>query len=392
MFRIVHEDPQQSGWMYQGGFLLMAVLAAFAIIAASGPQDTPYTKALSWKPLVWLGTLSYGLYLWHWPIYVVLDTELTGLTGVRLLGLRLAVTLGVACASYYLVEAPIRFGRLAERRPRYLALGGAATAVAVVIAAMVIVKPDPTALETLTDSEIAELNIKEGPEVQPGDLKVLLVGDSVAQSLGYYRPSPMPGYAVKTAAIIGCGVARGDLVPVGKPEPPPRPQCDKWPKLWTAEVQQFNPDVSVLMIGAWEIFDHEVNGDLLQVGSPAYEKYLLTELERGHEILTANGAPLVILTSECFKVLKPGTASDWQERNDTSRVDWVNSVIEKFAKRHKDTVTVMDLHGYVCPDGSYVGELDGVKLHDDGTHFTREGAPVIWSWLAPQLDQFRPAS
>lgn len=388
-FVFATDDPGTTPWLYTGGFLAVAMVSAAAIIGASAEGNSAYLKVLSVKPLVWIGSISYGLYLWHWPVFVVLSSEKTGLGGPALLVLRLLVSFALAVASYKLVEAPIRFGALSRPRPRAIALSGGAAALALVLVAALTVKPEGGLLETLTDEEIAALDNGQGPVVEPGDTKVLLVGDSVAQSLGYYQ-GDSPGLAIKTAAIIGCGVARGSLVPIDRPPPPPREQCETWPERWQAAIQQFDPDVSVVQIGAWEIIDREVDGELLQVGTEEYADYLWSELELGHRILTQDGRPMVLLTSACFKVTKPGTPSDWAERDDTSRVDWLNSVLTDFAAAH-DNVTLIDLHAKVCPDGTYVGELNGVELYEDGTHYTKDGAPVIWAWLTPQLKQFGPA-
>jgi hypothetical protein len=86
----------------------------------------------------------------------------------------------------------------------------------------------------------------------------------------------------------------------------------------------------------------------------------------------------------CFKVLKPGTPGSWPEKGDASRVQWVNSAFEEWAD--DNDVEIADIHGLVCPDGEFVGEVDGVAYTDDGSHYTHEGAPLVWNWLTPQLD------
>jgi peptidoglycan/LPS O-acetylase OafA/YrhL len=98
--------------VYSGGFLLLSVAVCGLIVAASHPGSW-FGRLLGRQPLRWMGERSYGLYLWHWPIYVVtrpgLDIQLTD--GANLL-LRLALTCAVAELSYRFIEHPIREGAI----------------------------------------------------------------------------------------------------------------------------------------------------------------------------------------------------------------------------------------------------------------------------------------
>ena len=94
--------------LYRGGFLVFAVAAAVAVTAVSRPGGF-----LAWvfgsKPGRWMGTRSYALYLWHWPVFVYTRPQLdVPLTGTANLVLRLAVTVILAEGSYRLVEQPLR--------------------------------------------------------------------------------------------------------------------------------------------------------------------------------------------------------------------------------------------------------------------------------------------
>ena len=71
-----------------------------------------FARGLAWGPLHFIGTISYGIYLWHWPVIVYLNGSRTGLSTWPLDLLRIVVTVALSTASYYLVERPIRLARL----------------------------------------------------------------------------------------------------------------------------------------------------------------------------------------------------------------------------------------------------------------------------------------
>ena len=95
-------------WLYRGGFLLVAILGLIVIIS-SGKQHTLMSKLLSFKPIVFIGKISYSLYLWHFPI-LVLTTPVSeiGNPNIFFVILRIVLTFAVAIVSYVFVETPIR--------------------------------------------------------------------------------------------------------------------------------------------------------------------------------------------------------------------------------------------------------------------------------------------
>ena len=95
-------------WMFQGGLVAASVLAALVIAGVAQPDSGAFGRLLSVRPLRWIGGISYGIYLWHWPVYVLMTDVTTGLGGWALLVARLAATLAAASTSFYLIERPIR--------------------------------------------------------------------------------------------------------------------------------------------------------------------------------------------------------------------------------------------------------------------------------------------
>ncbi|MEZ5116141.1 MAG: acyltransferase family protein [Candidatus Nanopelagicales bacterium] len=108
-----------SNALYRGGFLVIAVVVAVLIAAASHP-GAPFGRWLGTQPWRYIGERSYGLYLWHWPIFVVTRPDLDiPVEGVWNLLLRLGLTFGVAELSYRYVELPIRHGAIGRFMARW---------------------------------------------------------------------------------------------------------------------------------------------------------------------------------------------------------------------------------------------------------------------------------
>jgi peptidoglycan/LPS O-acetylase OafA/YrhL len=101
-----------SGYLYQGGFSLVGFASALLIAGAVWcPPQAPVRRILSFGPLCWVGQISYGLYLWHWPVFRALaDYPLD--PALKML-LEVGATLAIAAGSFYLVER--HFLRLKDR-------------------------------------------------------------------------------------------------------------------------------------------------------------------------------------------------------------------------------------------------------------------------------------
>jgi peptidoglycan/LPS O-acetylase OafA/YrhL len=114
--RILHP-----GRFYEEGLPLVAVATGLIILSVVVAHDGLLARVLALAPLVWIGRVSYGLYLWHYPIDRIIhpDAHTFGLSGAGLQLLRLAATLAVVTLSFYLAERPVlRYkSRFEFRRP-----------------------------------------------------------------------------------------------------------------------------------------------------------------------------------------------------------------------------------------------------------------------------------
>ena len=122
--------------LFQGGFLLTG-LATLAVIAAVTHPRAIMGKLLGNPVLNWVGTRSYGLYLYHWPIYEIIRKEAGIKLDVAQFGIAMVATVVITEASFRYIETPVRKGAIgralkglgtqtaeaADRRRKYLAAG-----------------------------------------------------------------------------------------------------------------------------------------------------------------------------------------------------------------------------------------------------------------------------
>ena len=105
---------QYQPFLFRGGFALVALVTGVVIMITVHPRARLLGAGLLGRqPLRWIGLRSYGIYLWHWPVFMVTRPELdVPIDGWRLVALRLAATVVLADLSYRFVETPIRNGAL----------------------------------------------------------------------------------------------------------------------------------------------------------------------------------------------------------------------------------------------------------------------------------------
>jgi peptidoglycan/LPS O-acetylase OafA/YrhL len=99
--------------LFRGGFLLTGI-ATLMIIAAVTHQRAALGRLLGTPILNWVGTRSYGLYLYHWPIYQIIRREAGLPLTMAQFVLAMVLTIPITEASYRYVELPIREGRIGE--------------------------------------------------------------------------------------------------------------------------------------------------------------------------------------------------------------------------------------------------------------------------------------
>ncbi len=357
--------------LYHGGFLATGIAAAVIILAAIHPQRGPIAVALSFPPLCWLGLISYGLYLWHWPIDVILYPARAGFNGWPLFATQSAVAIAIATASYVLVEAPIRHGALRPRQWRWIAPATAVLLVGAIFAAT-------------AGAKSIQLPDDDTGRAAPGG--VLVVGDSVARTVapGLDRR----GFDVTNEGANACRLMVGKI----RGGPPTEP-CP-WHQIFQRNVRVLKPGVVVLVQGAFELLDIKPPGSprWFIPGDLFWANYYKATLETAVKLLTATGANVVIPSIPCMgSPILDAKIAEASQFN-VARVRAANAVIALVARKNPK-VTAPDLFSFLCPTGKYQDSLNGVSgVRVDGVHFSRAGSDLVASFLAPAIAAVKPAT
>ena len=354
---------QTSTKLSHGGFPVYALGTTIIIYAATRPGLV--SKFLSIPFLRWAGLISYGLYLYHWPIFLVLDKERTGLSTAPLFVVRMAVTLVIALASYFLLEQPIRRGTMIKTG-RQLIVAGVSGAVVVAAVAFVVTLDPPQSQIPYANQKLSDFNgaaVDQGGSdssvvpIAGAPTTVMLLGDSSAVDASpalsaMFRAAGTQNFV--SAPYAGWGL--------------PQPGVDL--ATWMGQAGDLTPDLYVMMAGFWD------QDYLAKNGEAAYEKVLDDAVTQ----LTANGAKVMWIG------MVPGGKNIDRP---------VNDVAKRVAEAHPDQVTYIELDESLhLPDGATVVEAvkgseewprsystaDGTVVlmrKPDGWHFCPAGAEQV---------------
>ncbi len=172
---LTYTQEGTSPFAYRGGFMLSALSAAALIIGAVCVPGGPLARCLSVRPLVWIGTVSYGAYLWHYPVFIELDPIRTGTTGLELFAIRFVATFALAAVSYYLVERPVMEGVF------WRSLKALVPSVALLLGTVVVV----VAATTLPATAAVDVHRFRTSSPVTNPPEVVVLGDSTALTLGF---------------------------------------------------------------------------------------------------------------------------------------------------------------------------------------------------------------
>ena len=388
-----------SSFDYRGGFLLCSLLTAAALVAAVCVPRGILATVLSLRAFVWLGSISYGAYLWHFPIAVFVTSSNTGLGATGLLFLRLIMTIGIAAASFYLIERPIldgHFWRSIKAVP--VASLSTAAVVGVIIVATIPAGGAPKPVTHFSASHAGS---------RPAHLVVL--GDSTGLTLGYALKATAPvGTTVENAALFGCGTPIGamysnDPPNTGEPMFAPcnsaTPALERWPARDASAIAATGPgDVVLYVGGTWECQDILRDGRWQNITQSGFRRYVLAQLEVLEATATAKGAHLEMTTMPAIAEGRIWGAPSVPDDSAQRRLLY-DQLVRQVASQHPRAVSVIDYAHVLTPRGHFAETLDGVQVRTpDGVHTpafapgdsfasnsTPQVAQAFYDWISPRI-------
>ncbi len=394
-----HETAIGDPRLFRGVTALNAGLTALVIVAVlAGPLD----RLLGVAPLRGVGKISYAAYLFHWPLFLLIAAPRVHRPRHELFAVRVTVTLALATASYFLIEAPFRF-RL--RMPRLGLAAVLATGATLVVALAVVVPAGQPAFADLGRVQVAAATGGFRPArdvtmvgaVRPAGGRpvatVFLAGDSVAYSMmpGFlWWNDHEPGRQIQIDSHIafGCPLGGQDLVQ-DVTEHWVMDDCRAWRPDLPGALATSKPDAIVMVMGLEDLNGHKVGGQWRTFGDRGYERWLRHRIAELATMLTRPGVPVLWLTFPHVRSHDPADPTrPWQDLpiNDPAKVDRLNALIRQVAAHHPG-ITVVDLAGWLqtWPGQSFRPD------DRDGVHFSFAAADRVDTWLIPQVLAALPA-
>ncbi|HUA94491.1 MAG TPA: acyltransferase family protein [Acidimicrobiales bacterium] len=374
-----HLVPETSRLAFRGGFLLASLAAAAIIAGVVLSPAGPVARALALRPVQYVGRISYGAYLWYWPVILVLSTQRVHLGQWELFACRVALTLMLAAISSKFVEMPIRRGSL----PGWRALIGAPAAAGTALLLVVVSSGFQPVAQASTPPSLRPSGSS------PGAVRVLLVGDSMAGSLGV----TLAPYAAKHHIDLineghpGCGLttdAEYDLLLYHSTPGAPCRLGDPSALLdaWRGYIDEYRPQV-VVYLARIDMFTQIHDGTWTSIDGSTFDRYLTSQLRLGLKVLGAHGARVVLMTSPYYNVTADGVVDVPEDT--PGRVVRYDQILAQAAKDAPGT-TVFPLGTVVDPRHTYQGTVDGVPMRcSDFVHFSVSAGKVIAPRLLPVL-------
>lgn len=401
-------------WLYPGWITLVPVLGTGLLVLTALPAQSRTGRVLASPPMAYIGRISYGAYLWHWPV-IVFTTYLWGALTDEIRTVLVLVSLGLGALSYHLIETPIRRVDVRQHKDRLYAMFAGQTIVLLLVAAMLVHLAGRP--ETLADKSLQKIKNEIGNfhelwddcwgkvddycrigAAGDGPPDYIVWGDSMANSAlpafdAYGKATGKRGAIMTTAACAP--------LPDISREYGGRDICIDF-NTEVRDLLRDAPATEVFLMARWtyyaegyedqrswtpnqaKIVDRSgrvLPGANFEIFAPAFEA-LLDEIGIRHKVTLINlwpvvpySVPVAMLREAWFGTrVEPITLEQYMARN--------GRVVEYIAETGRlRGMRVVSPHEEICGSGICVLHRDGVPLYVDQTHLGPEGSKVLTQML-----------
>lgn len=386
LFAFVYYDGETP---FPGLAALPPCLGSALIIATGGGGQTPVSRMLAMKPFVWVGLISYSLYLWHWPLIVLLREAVpidyfTPMQGVGVL----IAGLGLGYLSWRFVEQPFRSGAIGRRTIFAGTAAGAA-----VISALCLVVINGSGLPGRFDPKVARMASTinytghtvfphgtcfiDGYDfaaadrdpclrLDPARSNVAIVGDSHGEHLWYGLAHGLPDVNFIPTTASGCP-------PRLHPLPRDLERCTKpLDFIFNSYLTTRKVDL-VLLAANWQ------RDELPRVKE-------MTDWFRQHDIPVILVGPITAYNTQAAKLIALSYMKDdpgLPERHLQQQREPLDRRFAAFAREER--IPYISTYRMLCPGQCLRIAKNGMPLQYDTAHLTDEGSLFVADGMAPAI-------
>ena len=371
-----------SSIVQHGGLPLCTIAAVCLVTAVSHPQPGILARVTSFTPFRRLGVISYGMYLYHWPIMVWLSPHRFQMPGTVRFALQVGITLVVSVLSYHLIEQPIRHGpKWTGARAATVSFGCFAVVTALVVASTT------TSALTGTDTSAKALEKAAAATKHFHGTTLMVIGDSVGFNLardGFAELTTKPESRTVNAAIPGCQYPPAPLVIgwTGKAtKPTGRVTCNR---NWFSTAQAYRPTFVLYVRSSTEPFRILIDGQYASPCTTLYQRTYRSLLEADIARFAKTGATTVLVTA--LPIVRSSSMSDLAFHAEVRSTTCGNTALRAVAKADPTHTKLVDLEAEFCPTVSTCrNEWQGVELRADRTHYEGKSARIVASWILGEM-------
>ncbi len=361
-------------------------------------------RLFCWRPAVALGRISYGVYLWHWPITVAFPVQNRSIgEQAWTQSERVILTVLIAALSFRFIEQPIlRDRRLLSSRVRVLTAVAASMALVLTAGLSATALPAGWAQQLTVTSDrscLGESNthligcLAPTGSTSTQQPSFVLLGDSTARALGtgFDAWAQRTGATWYQAAWKRCSATGITLIPNGQTEPDlPSTSCSSQaPAQIRTALSRYRPATVIVEELQPSTLALQQHGQVLEPGTPEHAAALVEGYQRlidevasygGHTVLVEmpppgqSLAPLVASGRPAGHSWNPGAGR-------AVFVDGFNDVLRTATSSRPDDASLVSLTDVLCPGGSCPAVIGDTIVRNDGTHysinFAQKLAPIL---------------